>query len=142
MKYSWEEFFKDADLLARKVKGNNFEALLIITKGGLFLGSHLAERLDIPVIETIGIKSYKAGEKTAMEIIKEADILKLPPRLLIVDDISDTGETLRYVQDKFKAPTVTLFKKVGTKCQPTYCLHEIADDVWVEFPWEAPLDSK
>lgn len=135
LKYTWEEFHKDAEHLASRIKGNNFEAILIITKGGLFLGSYLAEALNIPVIETIGIKSYESGERKALEIVKEADP-NLPARLVIVDDIADSGETLKYVQDLYKAPTVTLFKKPQTVREPVFYEHEVANDVWVEFPWE------
>lgn len=135
-KYTWDEFKKDADLLARKVKGNNFQALLIITKGGLHLGAYLSQALNINYVDTICIKSYKDLERKPLEIIKQPNFEDLPHKLLIIDDIADSGETLKYVQDLYKAPTATLFRKHGVKHEPTFCIHEVEDDLWVQFPWE------
>jgi len=135
--YTWDEFYTDVDTLAKKLKGQNFQGLLIITKGGLFLGGLLAEKLQINFVETICVNSYIETQKHVLRIIKAPKYEKLPARLLIVDDVSDTGDTLKYVSEDFKAPTATLFTKKGTKCQPTFSLHEVEADTWIEFPWES-----
>lgn len=66
------------------------------------------------------------------------------PRLgcLIVDDISDTGNTLLLYKD-YPCTTFTAVAKEASKMAPDYCGMFIPEgskdaDSWVEFPWESP----
>ena len=62
------------------------------------------------------------------------------PGCLIVDDISDTGNTLLQYKD-YPCTTFTAVAKEASKMGPDYCGMFIPEgskdaDSWVEFPWE------
>lgn len=64
------------------------------------------------------------------------------PGCLIVDDISDTGNTLLQYKD-YPCTTFTAVAKEVSKMVPDYCGMFITKDsrdidAWVEFPWESP----
>jgi len=57
--------------------------------------------------------------------------------VLIIDDIIDTGDTIRAVKrriGKRRADVAVLFVKPWSRVRPDYCVKEI--DGWVVFPWE------
>lgn len=63
------------------------------------------------------------------------------PGCLIVDDISDTGNTLLQYKD-YPCTTFTAVAKEASKVAPDYCGMFIPEgskdaDAWVEFPWES-----
>ena len=59
----------------------------------------------------------------------------LRSKTLIIDDISDTGETLADTE-KLGFITATLSIRVGTKTLPHFYGELINDDRWLVFPWE------
>lgn len=134
--YTWDEFFADAEKLAKLIAPQKPKSLIVVTRGGMFLGGMLSEYLDIPIIETVSVESYADREKQLLKILKLADYNL--PNPLIVDDIVDTGETLQHLTEKYKAQTAVLFykPKIAT-IKPDFYLHET--DKWVKFPWEISL---
>lgn len=61
---------------------------------------------------------------------------------LIVDDISDTGNTLLQYKD-YQCTTFTAVAKEVSKMVPDYCgmfipKEDKHTDAWVAFPWESP----
>lgn len=131
--YTWEQFFLDTKKLAVMIAPNKPKSLIVVTRGGLFLGGMLSEYLDIPLIDTVCVNSYNEQEKQVLKIIKEAryDL----PDALIVDEIIDTGETLKHLNERYNAKTAALFYKPKSAIiKPDYYLHETEN--WVKFPWE------
>lgn len=136
LEYTWDDFFKDSEKLARLIVPHKPKSLIIVTKGGMVLGGLLSEYLDIPIVETVSIRSYKDNEKQQLEILKSAksDL----PDPLIVDDIVDSGDTLSYIANKYNARTAVLFYKPAVAIiKPDFYLHET--DKWIKFPWEVEL---
>lgn len=139
LNYTWDQFFTDAEKLARQIAPSKPKSLIVVTRGGMFLGGMLSEYLDIPLVETVSIKSYADREKQLLKVLKFADYDLPDP--LIVDDIADTGETLKHLTEIYKAKVAVLFyrsKKAIIK--PDFYLHEV--DKWVKFPWEVKALEK
>tara|TARA_B100001778_G_scaffold275464_1_gene238496 strand:+ start:1321 stop:1734 length:414 start_codon:yes stop_codon:yes gene_type:complete len=65
------------------------------------------------------------------------------PRLLILDDIADTGKTLKVWQDEISVPYyATLHYKRSSIVEPDYYGKKlIKEDKWIVYPWERK-DSK
>lgn len=61
-------------------------------------------------------------------------------KVLVVDDISDSGETL-YKAETFGFQTATLTVRHSTIFIPDFYGERIEDDRWLVFPWERE-DSK
>lgn len=131
--YTWDNFFNDAEKLARVILPNKPQSLIVVTRGGLFLGALLSEYLNIPLIDTVCVSSYNEQERQVLKIIKEARYGL--PNALIIDGIIDSGETLKHLTEKYNTKSAALFYKPATAIiKPDYYLNET--DKWVKFPWE------
>jgi hypoxanthine phosphoribosyltransferase len=123
-KYSWSEFEKDANLLAKrlKTKGKDITGVYGLPRGGLCLAVRLSHLLGVRLIT----------EKR-----------RIKGTTLVVDDISDTGNQL---SDLTKKPTscwgvATLFKRKGTKFNPDFFVKQ-AQNYYIIFPWEQTSNEK
>ena len=127
-----------------------FDALLMITRGGIVPGGILAETMDIRTVLTASVH-FKVGveRQMALPVFYQFphDKLLTGKRILIVDDIWAGGRTARAVQGRVAAangqPVVTvlhykpgrsLFRDIG----PDY--YAALTDAWIVYPWEAPRD--
>jgi hypoxanthine phosphoribosyltransferase len=77
------------------------ELMLVgVLKGAVFFLTHLAEALEIPVqLDFLGIASFSPGRALpgVVRISKDLDLTILGKDVLVVEDIVDTGLTLRYL---------------------------------------------
>ncbi len=93
---SWDQFHRDARALAWRLHSSGpFEAIVCITRGGLVPAAIVARELDVRVIETISIVSYRDYKnQSTPEIVKaiEPKLLATSGQgILVVDDLVDTG---------------------------------------------------
>ena len=98
-----------------------------IERGGLPIAIHLSHFLDI---------KYSGGFS---ELIKQKDIIPEGNKIMIVDDICDTGKTfddLKFICDKVDCYFVSLFLKPRSIFIPDYYVKNINNSTWVVFPWE------
>jgi hypoxanthine phosphoribosyltransferase len=93
----------------------------------------------------LGLKSYKGeirGEIHEYQGIKCFDGLR-DVNILIVDDIADSGETLKYAVSKLKGngcesiQTASVFYKPCSKFKPDYFAKEVEETTWIVQPWES-----
>ncbi len=77
--------------------------LVCILKGAFMFLSDLVRHLQIPVqIDFVRLASYGAGTETSgsIEITKDIELSVEGKDVLIVEDIIDTGRTLRFLRDR------------------------------------------
>ena len=119
--YSWEDVYKLLDNIHAQTKGK-IDYVTGIPRGGTILAIMYSHRFDIPYFE------YKSNHY---------------PRLLIIDDIADSGETILKWRGEMSNPKfATLHYKTSSKAKPEYFAKEIPDDYgWIVYPWEKE-DSK
>ena len=110
--YSWKEFDDDIKKIVEQVRYLGVKNIYAIPRGGLILGVHLSHILKLPLADT----PYG--------------------NVLVVDDISDTGETLLQWGKKTHASIATLYWKSGTKTLPDYTVRSYYPNEWIVFPWE------
>lgn len=140
VKISWDKLEKDCMLLANKLKGRSIDRIVCISRGGLPWARVLSDLLKLPVVH-LAVESYADLKQTKKPVITESpkDIPK-KENWLVVDDISDTGDTLALVVGHLKnyrtktIHTLTPYIKPKTKFIPDYYAESI--DAWVIFPYE------
>ena len=79
--------------------------LVAIMKGSLFFAMDLARAIDLPLtLEVLGVSSYQ-GTETTGEVRITSDVSKpLKDRhLLVVEDIVDTGLTMKFLMENLSA---------------------------------------
>jgi len=142
MVYSWDHYHRLVIELKRKIDWKP-NIIISIGKGGSIPGVILAESYGINNLN-IGIKSYNNFNQS--KIIEYQDVPSYESlrgaHVLLVDDLADTGETIKYALEKFKlknvdlVKTATVFKKSGSKIEPDYYAEEVSADTWIVQPWE------
>ena len=139
--YSYENFKTDIQVLACKCQAFNADTVVAIARGGMTVGHALSMGLNIRNLQSIRCESYDDDtQRESLSIFGECDFTK-SKRVLIVDDIVDSGKTLHalisILQKRYPAilfETASIFTKPTALVQPNYSLHE-ADD-WIDFFWE------
>jgi len=143
---SWDQFHRDARALAWRLAGAGpFEAIVCITRGGLVPAAIVARELETRVIETICIASYHDYKSQgSLQVLKgiAPEILKLGDgsKVLVIDDLVDTGKTAKVVRDLLpKAHIATVYAKpLGRPMVDTF-ITEVSQDTWIYFPWDMGL---
>jgi len=139
--YEYEKFKNDTNSLIKKVEGFKPQTIVGIARGGLTLAHCMAEGMDIREVQTLRTELYdktcKREELTIFDSCAFGDV----KRILVVDDISDSGETLdaimKHLKEKYKDiefKSATLFYKQTSIYEPHFWINE-ADD-WIDFFWE------
>jgi len=139
--YNYEEFLDDVKILSKNIKNYNPDCLIAIARGGLTLAHFLGESLNLRDIYTINSIHYEGEKKLDTFIIKNIPDLSSHKKILLIDDISDTGETLKEIISilKTKYPqieikTATIFYKKDSLVIPDFKVR-IAKN-WIVFFWE------
>ncbi|WP_295147488.1 phosphoribosyltransferase family protein [uncultured Campylobacter sp.] len=140
--YSYDEFARDVKDMARKVRDEfNPEAILAVARGGLTLGHSLATALENRNLFTLNSIHYEESKKLdTIEIFNIPDMTKFS-KILLVDDIIDSGESMVEIKralfkiyPRLDVKIATIFYKPKALLLPEFKVKE-ADD-WVEFFWD------
>ncbi|MDO5046116.1 phosphoribosyltransferase [Campylobacter sp.] len=140
--YPYEEFEKDVRVLAKEIRSDfDPEVILAIARGGLTLGHSLAVALNKRNLFTLNSIHYEDTKKLdTIEIFNVPDLSEFT-KILLVDDIIDTGESIveikrellkRYPHIQIKIATV--FYKTKALLLPEFKIKEANE--WVEFFWD------
>ncbi|WP_080794972.1 phosphoribosyltransferase [Corynebacterium pacaense] len=120
------------------------DCVLSIARGGLLIGGALGYALGIKNVSVMNVEFYTdIGEHLE-------EPLMLPPtpkaidlsgmRILIADDVADTGKTLELVRDFLgdhvvEVRTAVIYEKPSSIIKPDYVWR--STDKWIDFPWSA-----
>jgi hypoxanthine phosphoribosyltransferase len=147
LQLSWDHFHRDCELLAASIRasGRAYDKLLCVTRGGVFVGGLLGHMLNIRNITTIALKLYDFDQQGHVVEQLSAPDLPLPgSRILVVDDMLDSGRTLSFIIDKWRdeysLDIAVLYDKGHGDLRPAFTARAIPDE-WVAFPWEPPLPA-
>ncbi len=143
---SWDQFHRDARALAWRLSASGpFDAMIAITRGGLVPAAIVARELNVRVIETVCIASYhdykNQGGLTVLKTIADS-LLKLHDgkKILVVDDLVDTGATAKLVREMLpKAHFATVYAKPKGRPMVDTFITEVSQDTWIYFPWDMGL---
>lgn len=141
---SWELFGTASRELARQVAVDGYrpDIILSIARGGLFVAGSLGYALDVKNLHVANVEFYTGvDERLPVPIM-------LPPlpnavdlsgqRVLVADDVADTGATLELVRDFCKGTVAdvrcaVVYEKSrsGVRCEYVWR----RTDRWINFPW-------
>jgi xanthine phosphoribosyltransferase len=109
-----------------------------LSRGGLVPSVIISNMLNIRKVYSVGLKTYTEQEKTTAELYQVPDLSSMN-KILLVDDISDTGESFLQTKEMLvnkEVVTASLFLKNKTKFIPDIVARKANNDSWVVFPWE------
>lgn len=116
--------------------------IVCIARGGLMLGGAIGYALPLKNIATLNVEFYTdVDERLDVPVVLPPvlDLVDLAhTKVLVVDDVADTGETLKLVVEML-APSVeevrsaVLYEKSRSVVRPDYSWRKTDD--WINFPW-------
>ena len=102
---SWEELDRLVGFIADRLAGRQFDVLLAITRGGMVPAGMLAYRLKLRDILVAAVEYYddtgQAGPRPTFFQFP-ADPLLRGKRVLIVDEVWDSGTTIHAVTERVR----------------------------------------
>ena len=142
---SWDELERLVADLAEQVRGE-YDLLLAITRGGLVPAGMLAYRLGIRNILVAAVEYYgddgaPAAGPTFLQF--PADPLIRGQRVLIVDEVWDSGTTIHAVASRVRQaggiPTTAVihYKPARSHVPAVPDHHVVTTDHWVIYPFKA-----
>ena len=141
---TWELFGTASRQLAEQVAADGYapDIILSIARGGLFVAGALGYALDVKNLHVINVEFYTGvDERLPVPIV-------LPPvpnvvdlsgaRVLVADDVADTGATLKLVRDfcvghVADVRCAVVYEKPHSTVRCEYVWRRT--DRWIEFPW-------
>jgi hypoxanthine phosphoribosyltransferase len=145
---SWEDVERLSEALAQKIIESGFEPDIIVavSRGGFDPARILCDRLEVRRLASVQVEFYSGVKDTAEKprIVYPLNADVDGQRVLVVDDVSDTGDSLMLVQEHVLAgkpgdlKVATLHIKPWTSFRPDY--HAIETEAWIVYPWE-PIES-
>ncbi|MDQ1734059.1 MAG: uncharacterized protein QOH56_310 [Pseudonocardiales bacterium] len=147
---TWSDFGIASRQLAQSIADDGFrpDLILAIARGGLFAAGALGYALDVKNLHVMNVEFY-TGVNSRLDLP-----VVLPPvpqpvdlsgaRVLVADDVADTGATLRLVKDFCAAHVAdvrcaVVYEKPTSTVKSEYVWRRT--DRWINFPWstEAPV---
>lgn len=123
--------------------GEEFDLIVGLSRGGLLPGIIFSHLLNTPFkpLEYSSTKG-KGDGLNSNSIPRWIIENEIPTRVLIVDDIADSGHTLNEIVDvfrgnNFRVLTATIYSKVSSVFIPDYSGYLIPESFgWIVFPFE------
>jgi hypoxanthine phosphoribosyltransferase len=143
---TWPLFGDAGRALAEQVAADGFapDLILSIARGGLFLAGALGYALDVKNLHVMNVEYYTGvDQRLDMPVM-------LPPvpnvidlagaRVLVADDVADTGATLKLVRDFCRdhvadVRCAVVYQKPHTVVDCEYVWRRT--DRWIDFPWSS-----
>ena len=150
LKVTWDEYNTLVERLAYNVhaSGYSFNQIICIARGGLRVGDVLSRIYELP-LAILSTHSYAEGGGTVRGQLVIAEHMtmtspRLGDRILLVDDMVDSGHTLAAVHDELpkRFPHITALKtavvwwKACSVFKPDYYVDYLADNPWIHQPFE------
>ena len=116
---SWNDIDRAINRLVASINSSEtkLEAVGGLPRGGLIPAVLLSHRLSIP-------------------FVSQANIASITGNILIVDDICDSGKTLKKFKFEENVYTATLHWKQSAEYQPNYFWEIAYENEWIVYPWE------
>lgn len=140
---TWDQFHRDSRALAWRLQGlGPFDAVVAIARGGLVPGAIVARELNIRMVDSVAVKSYDHQNQGEIRVLKAVapEIIardKAGGKILIVDDLVDTGATARIVREMLPgAHFATVYAKPKGREMVDTFITEVSQDTWIFFPWD------
>lgn len=150
---TWQGFGDACRQIAEQIADSGWmpDLIVAIARGGMLPAGAISYALGVKANGAINVEFYTGVGKTMTEpeiLEPYMDISSLEgKRVLIVDDVADSGKTLKLIMDliakeglsmgsgaaKVDARSATIYLKPTSVIKPDYVFKQT--DKWINFPW-------
>jgi hypoxanthine phosphoribosyltransferase len=141
---SWNQIYRLLLKLAEKIRKSGFEPDVIVgvSRGGWIPARIMSDMLENHKLANVTTEFYVGVAKTKPEpiITQPVSLPVKDKKVLVVDDLTDTGESLKLVklhlkkQGASEIKIATIYYKPWSIIVPQY--YEKQTRCWIVFPWE------
>lgn len=141
---TWNQTYKMLLDIADRIRDGSFkpDAIIGVSRGGLLPARILSDLLNNANLATVGAELYVgiSERKSEPRITQPLSANVKVKSVLVVDEVTDTGRSLKLVREHVKEQgatmvrTATIYCKPWSKMKPDY--YEKETDRWIVFPWE------
>jgi len=147
---SWERFYNLCRKLVFDIRESGFQPDIIVAigRGGYVPARILSDYLDIMNLASFKIEHYLGAQKKGVAAIRYS----LPEevegrRVLLVDDVSDSGDTFSVAHDHVyerihpdEIKTAVLHHKIVSSYEPDFYAEKVMQWRWIIYPWAVMED--
>jgi len=141
---SWEQIYEMLIELADRIRRDGFEPDVIVgvSRGGWAPARVMSDLLENPELANVRAEFYLGVAETKGEpvITQPVSASVKGKRVLVMDDVADTGKSLRLVKTHLldegatDVKIATIYYKPWSVLTPDY--YKKKTSLWVIFPWE------
>lgn len=141
---SWEQIYEMLLNVASKIRRGSFKPDVIVgvSRGGWTPARIMSDLLENPEMANVKAEFYMGICETKGEpvITQPVSVSVRSKKVLVVDDVADTGKSLRLVkahlmeQGATEVKIATIYYKPWSIVVPDY--YEKESSHWIIFPWE------
>jgi len=141
---SWDQIYTLLLRLAKTIQKTGFgpEIIVGVSRGGWPPARVMSDLLENPKLANVAAEFYVGVAETKGKpvITQPVSVSVKDKKVLVVDDVADTGESLRLVQSYLEnqgakeVKTATIYYKPWSTMVPDY--YEKETRSWIIFPWE------
>lgn len=141
---TWSQLNETAFEVAQQIirKGKEYDRIVTLAKGGWPMSRSLVDFLNISSVASVGIKFYQGinNRMNRPEVYQDLPVKVKGERVLLFDDVADTGESLDFTTEYLRSQGVaevdcaTLFYKPHSQFKPAFYAAET--EAWIIFPYE------
>ncbi|GLY18496.1 phosphoribosyltransferase [Kineosporia sp. NBRC 101677] len=144
---TWDLFGEASREVAQSIADSGFrpDMVIAVARGGLLPAGSISYALGVKAAGTLNVEFYSDVEETLPDPVLLEPLLDtaaiVGKRLLVVDDVADSGRTLDLVLELLRnhhpdeVRSAVLYTKPRTIVQPDYFWRET--DLWINFPWSS-----
>jgi len=142
---SWDRFYRLGRQLSRTIRNDGFrpEIIVAIARGGYLPARIISDQLDVFDLATVKVEHYHGVHRERIARIRYPLSAEIDnKRVLLVDDVSDSGDTFRVAIQHLKEKgepaalkTAVLHHKRVSDFVPDYYAEEIIEWRWIIYPW-------
>ena len=151
---TWTLFGEASRELTRQIVESGWipDLIVAIARGGLIPAGTISYAMDVKACGTMNVEFYTGVGETLDEPVLLPPLMDVSAmdgkRVLVVDDVADSGKTLKMVMDlidehglsldgetqvKVDARCAVIYKKPVSIIDPDYVWRDT--DKWINFPW-------
>ena len=147
---SWIEYHQAVEKLALMVyeSGWKFDQVLCLARGGVRPGDIFSRIFDVPlaILSTSSYREEAGRQRGELDVGKYITMTKgtLGGRVLLIDDLVDSGATLEKVQQHLKenfsavaeVKSAVIWCKACSSVRPDFYLEYLPGNPWIHQPFE------
>jgi hypoxanthine phosphoribosyltransferase len=142
---AWDQFYELCRNLVKEILDAGFypDLIVAIARGGYIPARVLADFLGVMQLSSLRIEHYQGSHRGPKALVKDPLVSVIQAkRILLVDDVSDTGDTfelaLRHIKQNSSSAqirTAALHYKVVSNYKPDFYAQRITQWRWITYPW-------